>query len=130
MTALSELDAKATQGEFQVDDDTHLLDCFGDSLLASADDLEAGMRGEFYKADDVAFIVAIVNAYRTGQLVERGEGVVVPVELTAENGAKAALMGEFKFQFGEYTPNVPWTTIKEIHRAIVKFFAAAQGRKP
>ncbi len=67
--------------------------------------------------------------------------VMMPRELTAENGAKAALMGEFSIQFpikcccdgedgdcevcggsGEYTQtvNVPWTTIKEIYRAAVK----------
>lgn len=50
---------------------------------------------------------------------------LVPVELTAENGAKAALMGEFNFRFGDDTPNVPWTTIKEIHRAVVKLFASS-----
>ena len=54
--------------------------------------------------------------------------VPVPKELTAENGAKAALMGEFCFRFGEDTLNVPWTTIKEIHRAVVALFA--QGDKP
>lgn len=67
--------------------------------------------------------------------------VMMPRELTAENGAKAALMGEFSIKFpmkcccGGYNPdcgvcegtgeykrsiNVPWTTIKEIYKAAVK----------
>lgn len=67
--------------------------------------------------------------------------VMMPRELTAENGAKAALMGEFVIGFpvrcgcdgdednctvcggtGEYMQpvNVPWTTIKEIYAAAVK----------
>ena len=72
--------------------------------------------------------------------------VIMPRELTAENGAKAALMGEFQIEFpivcydcylngenenclicggsGEYirSINVPWTTIKEIYRSTVKHF--------
>lgn len=70
--------------------------------------------------------------------------VMMPRELTAENGAKAALMGEFIIQFPmtcsacnfhgaqedcevcggevEYMQpvNVPWTTIKAIYAAAVK----------
>ena len=67
--------------------------------------------------------------------------VIMPRELTAENGAKAALMGNFIINFpmkcychgddgncwacagsGEYMQpvNVPWTTIKEIYKAAVK----------
>ena len=68
--------------------------------------------------------------------------VMMPRELTAENGAKAALIGEFIINFpmkccchgeeeddcdvcggsGEYMQpvNVPWTTIKEIYAAAVK----------
>lgn len=68
--------------------------------------------------------------------------VSMPIELTYENGAKAALMNEFKINVpmvchacyngpqndceicggkGEYTQqiNVPWTTIKEIYKAAV-----------
>jgi len=66
--------------------------------------------------------------------------VMMPCELTAENGAKSALIGEFSINFpmkcccggededcevcggaGEYTQpvNVPWTTIKEIYKAAV-----------
>ena len=74
--------------------------------------------------------------------------VLVPAELTAENGAKAALMGEFSVPFpvrcpdcdgGEYVElptdycgtcnntgqvnhniNVPWVTIKEIWKKAVE----------
>lgn len=67
--------------------------------------------------------------------------VMMPRELTAKNGAKAALMGEFIILFpmkchcnreqddcevcggsGEYMQpvNVPWVTIKEIYAAAVK----------
>jgi hypothetical protein len=53
---------------------------------------------------------------------------LVPVELTAENGMKAALIGEFYVPFPERDEdgnehirkvNVPWTVIKQIHRAVV-----------
>lgn len=53
---------------------------------------------------------------------------LLPVELTAENGMKAALMGEFHVPLpdldengNEYIRkiNVPWIVIKKIHRAIV-----------
>ena len=67
--------------------------------------------------------------------------VMMPRKLTAENGAKAAMMGEFSINFpmecrcsglvddcqvcngsGEYMHpvNVPWTTIKEIYAFAVK----------
>lgn len=67
--------------------------------------------------------------------------VMMPRELTAENGAKAAMMGEFSINFpmkchccgldencevcggdGEYMQpvNVPWVTIKDIYAAAVK----------
>lgn len=68
------------------------------------------------------------------------EAVLMPRKLTAGNGAKAALMGEFVIMVplrchceegedcdvcggvGEYMHpvNVPWTTIKEIYAAAVK----------
>ena len=53
---------------------------------------------------------------------------LVPVELTAENGMKAALIGEFHVPFPELGEdgneyirkvNVPWTVIKKIHLAIL-----------
>ena len=67
--------------------------------------------------------------------------VMMPRELTAENGAKAAMLGEFIINFpmkccclgeredcdvcggaGEYIQpvNVPWTTIKAIYKSAVK----------
>lgn len=53
--------------------------------------------------------------------------VAVPRTLTAENGAKAALMGEtFEGQA------VPWTAVKAVHKAIVAWAdkrAAAQAER-
>lgn len=55
--------------------------------------------------------------------------VLVPRELTAENGAKSALIGEFNEEFGFLDDDgeeqfakvaVTWTTIKEIHKLMVK----------
>lgn len=73
---------------------------------------------------------------------DHAEKVLLPKELTAENGAKAALMGEFKFDVpvfcwcgmdtdcdlckgsGEYMQpvNVPWIVIKKIYKAAVEHF--------
>lgn len=53
---------------------------------------------------------------------------LVPTKLTAENGMKAALMGEFHVPFPERDEdgnehirkvNVPWTVIKKIHEAVI-----------
>lgn len=58
--------------------------------------------------------------------------VLVPRELTAENGAKSALIGEFSETFDymddegdECQAEIPvsWTTIKEIHKKMVALFA-------
>jgi len=79
-----------------------------------------------------------------GRLAASGEGVVMPRTLTAENGAKAALMGEFSVPYkvhchacdgdtddcavcdgtDEITVPVPitWTAIKAIYAAAVKHF--------
>lgn len=74
-----------------------------------------------------------------------GRDVWVPRELTAENGAKAALLGSFNITLpmactcggdrqcpqcsgkGEYLRlvNVPWTTIKRIYAAAVEHFEFA-----
>lgn len=60
--------------------------------------------------------------------------VLVPRELTAENGAKSALIGEFSETFDymddegdECQAEIPvsWMTIKEIHKKMVKLFALA-----
>ena len=63
--------------------------------------------------------------------------VVMPRRLTAENGAKALLMGEFfeehecsyydaDGQLVEYTEKVPvsWDTIKEIYKKVVAHYGA------
>lgn len=53
---------------------------------------------------------------------------LVPAELTAENGMKAALMGEFRLSIPDMDEEgrnclreitVPWDTIKKIHRAML-----------
>ena len=71
--------------------------------------------------------------------------VMVPMRLTAENGAKAALLGEFNLEYtltchecfgegcddcsgeGTWTSTMPidWTTIKEIWDKAINHFAAA-----
>lgn len=71
---------------------------------------------------------------------------MVPMRLTAENGAKAALLGEFNLEYtltchecfgegcddcsgeGTWTSTMPidWTTIKEIWDKAINHFAAAQ----
>lgn len=60
--------------------------------------------------------------------------VLVPRELTAENGAKSALIGEFSETFDymddegdECQAEIPvsWITIKRIHRKMVELFALA-----
>ncbi|WP_159872837.1 MULTISPECIES: hypothetical protein [unclassified Raoultella] len=71
--------------------------------------------------------------------------VMVPMRLTAENGAKAALLGEFNLEYsltcheffgegcddcsgeGTWTNTIPidWTTIKKIWAKGVEHFAAA-----
>lgn len=65
--------------------------------------------------------------------------IMVPRELTAENGAKSALIGEFNEEFGcldedgdEQFANVPvtWTTIKAIHKKMVAHFAAQPPAAP
>lgn len=53
--------------------------------------------------------------------VEKDQAIV-PSELTAENGMKAALIGEFFFYpyEGREPVIVPWDKIKEIHRRVVE----------
>ncbi len=58
-----------------------------------------------------------------------GDSVILPKELTAENGAKGLLSGEFKEQIELYDNEtdeyymqdvtVSWTTIKDIYKLIV-----------
>jgi hypothetical protein len=47
--------------------------------------------------------------------------------LTPSADTKAAYIGEFQFQFGDCTPNVPWTTIKQIMAAIRNRALTHQG---
>lgn len=71
------------------------------------------------------------------ETTQLGIGVVMPRSLTAENGAKALLMGEFfeehecsyyngDGELVEYTEKVPvsWATIKEIYAKIVEHYGA------
>lgn len=56
------------------------------------------------------------------------DAVIMPTKLTAENGAKKALIGEFQVEY-EYTNqegydelaeiDIPWTTLKDIYRYIM-----------
>jgi hypothetical protein len=71
------------------------------------------------------------SASKAMSSTERDDFILVPRELTAENGAKAALIGEFTESFeycdqdgDEQTAHIPvsWTTIKEIYKAAVKHF--------
>lgn len=62
---------------------------------------------------------------------ESAKFVQMPRGLTAENGAKAALMGEFHInrevtddEGNEVTEriNIPWATIKEIYSEAIRYF--------
>lgn len=80
----------------------------------------------------------------SGEAATPTDYVLVPRELTAENGAKSALIGEFSETFDymddegdECQAEIPvsWTTIKEIHKKMVALFArspdpAQAGRDP
>lgn len=69
--------------------------------------------------------------------------VLMPKELTAENGAKAALIGEFKETLDVYNPDyandpddepefikhdvqISWTTIKKIYKRCVELLGEEQ----
>lgn len=73
-----------------------------------------------------------VVEYRS-DVVDKNDSVVMPSRLTAENGAKDLLRGEFHETIvchnedGEpYEVKMPveWTTIKEIYAKIVKHYGA------
>lgn len=66
-----------------------------------------------------------------GKPKSKDDYILMPRSLTAENGAKAALMGEFKIDVEivyeddsdeTIVVDVPWTTIKAIYAAAVKHF--------
>lgn len=107
-----------------------------------------------YAVDAVAAIAEVKgwNACRAAMLQAGNSPVIpdgymmVPMRLTAENGAKAALLGEFNLEYtltchecfgegcddcsgeGTWTSTMPidWTTIKEIWDKSINHFAAAQ----
>ena len=107
-----------------------------------------------YAVDAVAAIAEVKgwNACRADMLQAGNSPVIpdgfmmVPMRLTAENGAKAALLGEFNLEYtltchecfgegcddcsgeGTWTSTMPidWTTIKEIWDKAINHFAAAQ----
>lgn len=107
-----------------------------------------------YAVDAVAAIAEVKgwNACRAAMLQAGNSPVIpdgymmVPMKLTAENGAKAALLGEFNLEYtltchecfgegcddcsgeGTWTSTMPidWTTIKEIWDKSINHFAAAQ----
>ena len=58
--------------------------------------------------------------------------VLMPKRLTAENGAKAELIGEFDFwdEASESYKTVPWTTIKEIYKVAVNKFGKELTHEP
>lgn len=74
-------------------------------------------------------IEVIQTALRQAEQIDGGDYVLVPRELTAENGMKAALIGEFfeevtrhDVESDEYWTEkiyVSWPTIKEIHSAMI-----------
>lgn len=70
-------------------------------------------------ADALTSLSAQLAAVTVRAEAAEAEGVRLREALTPSAETKAAYMGEFRFQFGEeFTPNVPWTTIKEIMAAI------------
>jgi hypothetical protein len=87
-----------------------------------------GSHPDNFNIDGHVDLRSIVRAALTAAL--QGSAVV-PRALTAENGAKAALAGDFTETFeymddegDECTAHIPvsWTTIKEIHKAMVAHF--------
>ncbi len=90
-----------------------------------------------WKADD------IYRAMLASAPTPQAGHALVPTRLTAENGAKYALSGEFKIRIEIENPDydeededseptiwtdvsVPWTTIKEIWAAGMKHFGATE----
>lgn len=78
-------------------------------------------------AEHAVFIYGPMTIDDALQLLLRqyaGEAVaVMPLELTGENGAKGALIGEFYETFGQSKVLVSWTTIKAIYRRCVDLFS-------
>ena len=65
------------------------------------------------------------HEYRMAQYKEQGL-ILLPDKLTAENGAKALLVGEFiediHLSTGVLKHAVYWTTIKDIYKTVVEHF--------
>lgn len=64
------------------------------------------------------------------QLEGRGETVLMPKKLTAENGSKGLMMGEF-FEYVEIEDTrvevpVSWTTIKRMYDKLVEYHTAPE----
>lgn len=115
-------------------------------------DFDGDRRGiAFCLSDAEETLIEVVN--RRAAMLQAGNSPVipdgymmVPMRLTAENGAKAALLGEFNLEYtltchecfgegcddcsgeGTWTSTMPidWTTIKEIWDKAINHFAAAQ----
>lgn len=97
-------------------------------------DRVADCEGGYNPIEDAAFITTLVNAYRAGELVHATTLAAKDAEiarlkeaLTPSGNTKAAYHGDFKFQIAlrdedgeEYSHDVfvPWTTVKEIMKAI------------
>ena len=73
--------------------------------------------------------ICIEQAKDTIRAIQDAGWAIVPKELTAENGMKHALIGEFSETVSVIDENggddfmtvsVTWPTIKEIHRAMIK----------
>jgi Restriction alleviation protein Lar len=54
--------------------------------------------------------------------------VLLPRELTAGNGAKYALIGEIPCHIDGIRGSVPWTSIKDVHKAVVRLFEGKETR--
>jgi hypothetical protein len=110
--------------------------------------------GRWYRAEDVDNTVRMMDIVMNGEegaarqaaLIDLAADiahfrrvpdnhVIVPAELTAENGAKHALIGEFnervEMSDGHVsTVSVSWTTIKEIWKAAVQHFTVCDIPPP
>jgi hypothetical protein len=77
---------------------------------------------------DTSQLAEAYHEYRMEQYKEHGL-VLLPKSLTAENGAKGLLMGEFELMVDDPRMNrksffvtIPWTTIKDIYKKVVEHF--------
>lgn len=97
--------------------------------------LENVIDEEFFNDDDKSWykVQELMEAYHQEQLKLLNIDNVMPCSLTAENGAKGLLIGEFFYENeyededGEYhTQKIPleWTTIKDIYKKIVEHYKA------